>query len=286
MHAAGIGVPRREAARVSVRLNGDIPRFLANGDRPARVAGRRRAGRSSGRRGRLGLAERLPRVDSLCSLKVARASKIAGRQFSAAARRKPTGLNVCRNGCAEMHRGGPYWASSSPRSIRSQRESAVGGVPPTGAARSPPCQPAPPGPQLRSAAGRSQSRMFAGAEPDHRLWRSVPAPGHAAMARRRGSQLRINGEACGAGLRADGDRAMRVGAPSRRLTRSATEWSAARRKPVRAAAMHLSAAISADVKARRLPTSGRRKFPSGNFRSARDFEGAKRVSRGQACPPT
>jgi len=27
---------------------------------------------------------------------------------------------------------------------------------------------------------------------------------------------------------------------------------------------------SADVKARRLPTSGRRKFPSGNFRSARD----------------
>src|SRR6186713_2507976 len=40
---------------------------------------------------------------------VARASKIAGRQFSAAARRKPTGLNVCRNGCADVHRGGPYW---------------------------------------------------------------------------------------------------------------------------------------------------------------------------------
>ena len=48
----------------------------------------------------------------------------------------------------------------------------------------------------------------------------------------------------------------------RGLTRSATEWSAARRKPLRAAAMHLSAAISADVQARRLPTSGRRKFPS------------------------
>src|SRR5207237_10892212 len=32
----------------------------------------------------------------------------------------------------------------------------------------------------------------------------------------------------------------------RGLTRSATEWSAARRKPVRAAAMHISAAISAD----------------------------------------
>ena len=72
---------------------------------------------------------------------------------------------------------------------------------------------------------------------------------------------------CGAGGRA-----------FRGLTRSATEWSAARRKPVRAAAMHLSAAISADVKARRLPTSGRRKLPSGNFRSARDFEGAERVN--------
>jgi len=67
-----------------------------------------------------------------------------------------------------------------------------------------------------------------------------------------------------------------------RLTLFATEWSAARRKPIRAAMLHFSATISADVKARRLPTSGRRKFPSGNFRSARDFEGAKRVSRGQA----
>ena len=56
-----------------------------------------------------------------------------------------------------------------------------------------------------------------------------------------------------------------------RLTLFATEWSAARRKPIRAAVVHLSATISADVKARRLPTSHRRKFPSGNFRSARDL---------------
>ncbi len=35
-------------------------------------------------------------------------------------------------------------------------------------------------------------------------------------------------------------------------------------------------------KARRILTSGRRKFPSGNFRSARDLEVAKRVRRGQA----
>jgi hypothetical protein len=76
--------------------------------------------------------------------------------------------------------------------------------------------------------------------------------GHRTLASTRGS--------CGAGGRA-----------FRGLTRAATEWSAARRKPLRAAAMHLRAAISADVKARRLPTSGRRKFPSGNFRSARDL---------------
>ncbi len=68
-----------------------------------------------------------------------------------------------------------------------------------------------------------------------------------------------------------------------RLTLFATEWSAARKNPMRAVALHFSAAISADVKARRILTSGRRKFPSGNFRSARDLEGAKRVRRGQAC---
>jgi hypothetical protein len=63
---------------------------------------------------------------------------------------------------------------------------------------------------------------------------------------------------CGAGGRA-----------FRGLTRSATEWSAARRKPLRAAAMHLSATISADVQARRLPTSERRKFPSAEIFEAR-----------------
>src|SRR4029078_2626895 len=56
------------------------------------------------------------------------------------------------------------------------------------------------------------------------------------------------GDQCGAGGRA-----------FRGLTRSATEWSAARRKPVRAAVLPFSATISADVKARRLPTSERRK---------------------------
>src|SRR5687767_16019993 len=106
------------------------------------------------------------------------------------------------------------------------------------------------------------------------------------MARQQGTKLRIvAAEACGAVSGQTGtDRLGWFACP--RLTLFATEWSAARRKPVRAAALHLSAAISADVKARRLPTSGRREFPSGNSRSARDLEVAKRVSRGQAPRPT
>ena len=107
------------------------------------------------------------------------------------------------------------------------------------------------------------------AEP-HKPRDSSPSSGKwgpAALANTRGP--------CGAGGRA-----------FRGLTRSATEWSAARRKPIRAAVMHIGAAIFEDVKARRLPTSGRRKFPSGNFRSARDFEGAERVNPRNARAPT
>src|SRR5688572_4196000 len=49
----------------------------------------------------------------------------------------------------------------------------------------------------------------------------------------------------------------------------ATEWSAARKNPLRAVALHSSAAISADDKARRILTSGRRKFPSAEIFDAR-----------------
>ena len=46
----------------------------------------------SGQRGRLRFAGRLPTADSLCDLKVARASKISGRKFSAVARQNPARL--------------------------------------------------------------------------------------------------------------------------------------------------------------------------------------------------
>src|SRR5512139_2346442 len=79
---------------------------------------------------------------------------------------------------------------------------------------------------------------------------------------------------CGAGGRA-----------FRGSTPSATEWSAARRKPLLAAAMHQGAANLADEQARRLPTSDRQKLPSANFRSARDFEGAEGVDPRKARAP-
>ena len=64
---------------------------------------------------------------------VARASKIAGRQFSAAARQKPTGLNVCRNGCADVHRGGPYWLPPRRAPFGRKENPPQAGVPPDSA---------------------------------------------------------------------------------------------------------------------------------------------------------
>ena len=81
----------------------------------------------------LGWALRLPTADSLCSLKVARASKISRRKFSAVARRKPTGLDVCRNGCAEMHRGGPYWLPPRRAPFGRKENPPQAGVPPDSA---------------------------------------------------------------------------------------------------------------------------------------------------------
>src|SRR6478609_2641452 len=69
-------------------VNGDIPRFLANGDRP----GRRRAFR--------GLTRSAP--SSRARFENCRTAIFGGRSSEA------TGLHVCKNGCAEMHRGGPY----------------------------------------------------------------------------------------------------------------------------------------------------------------------------------
>ena len=176
-------------------------------------------------------------------------------------------LQVCRNGCAEMQRGGGR-ALPPRRAPFGRKESPPwAGVPPDTV------RPRLPGdrtarlrrhdPQLRSRLS-SHRGVSPRVEKIARLgvlvlaepWEPctlLPASGkcgHPTLVSTRGP--------CGVGGRA-----------FRGLTRSATEWSAASRKPIRAAALHLSAAISADVKARRLPTSDRRKFPSAEIFEAR-----------------
>ena len=175
----------------------------------------------------------------------------------------------------------PVVASSSPRSIRSQRGSTLERrahrhrtVPTCWRAREVP---------ICHLLGEECTALRARQEPEHRVFAIFSTF-------RDTARWLANGErSCGSwrrrrAVRSSGqtgtDRVGWCACPW--LTLFATEWSAARKNPLRAVAMHFSAAISADVKARRILTSGRREFPSGNSRSARDLEGAKRVSRGQA----
>ena len=273
-------------AATAVVRNGDIPHFaVTNGDGPEGLRWRRRAVRSPGKRGRLRLGA-APAHGGLSLRPQGRArfenfrTEIFGGRSSEADR-----LQVCRNGCAEMQRGGgralpprrapfgrkesPPWAGVPPDAVRPR----LPGRPPARLRRPRSAAPFP------VASHRAMSPtvekiarpgVLVLAEPWSRALFSSPSSGK-----------------CGrAASLARGDRAVSGGRAFRGLTRSATEWSAARRKPLRAAAMHFSAAISADVKARRLPTSARRKFPSGNFRSARDLEGAERVNPRKARTPT
>jgi len=53
--------------------------------------------------------------------------------FLAAARRKPTGLLVCKNGCAAMHRGGPYWLPPRRAPFGRKENPPQAGVPPDSA---------------------------------------------------------------------------------------------------------------------------------------------------------
>ncbi len=178
----------------------------------------------------------------------------------------------------------PVVASSSPRSIRSQSGSTLGRrahphrtVPACWRARDVP---------IRRCWEKSARLPGLSKNQNTESYDLFHPRGHSAMARKRE-------RSCGSSRRRRAVRSSGQTGTNRLgwcacpwLTLFATEWSAARKNPMRAAALHFSAAISADVKARRILTSGRRKFPSGNFRSARDLEVAKRVSRGQAYRQT
>ena len=173
----------------------------------------------------------------------------------------------------------PVVASSSPRSIRSQSGSTLGRrahrhrtVPACWQARDVPiCRCWEKSARLQ---GLSKNQNTESCDLFH-------PRGHSAMARQTGTKLRIvAAEACGTVFGQTGtDRVGWYACPRRTLF--ATEWSAARRKR-RPPPCCISAHNFCRCKGGPLPTSGRRKFPSGNFRSARDLEGAKRVSRGQA----
>ncbi len=238
--------------------------LLANGDGPE------------------GWRTRLPRVDPLCSLKVARASKISAdgnfRRSLVGSLRALTSAEMAARRCNAAARSGFLLAALHSVAERVNPRKAR--------------PPASHGPRVLASAAR---RPFAAAgrrvhdsrpQQEHRVLRSFPPSGTCAIARQRE-------RSCGSwrrrrAVRSFGqtgtDRIRWYACPRRTLL--ATEWSAARKNPMRAVALHFSAAISADVKARRILPSGRRKLPSGNFRSARDLEVAKRVRRGQAYRPT
>src|SRR6187401_3038339 len=178
-----------------------------------------------------------------------------------------------------MHRGGPYCFLLAALHLVAERVNPRKARPP-----------APHGPRvLASAAGPhlprlgEESRASRGSARTRTLTLAIfSVPADMPRWLQVGTKLRIvAAEACGAVFGP-------TGTGPRRVVRLPTADSLCDRmergeeEPVRAAAMHFGAANSADEQARRLPTSDRRKFPSGNFRSARDFEGAKRVSRGQA----
>ncbi len=178
-----------------------------------------------------------------------------------------------------MHRGGPYWLPTR-RAPFGRRAGQPSEGAPTDTARSPRASERSASPF--ASAGRRAHDSRPQQERELRVLRSFPPRGTNRDGSESGTELRIvAAEACGTVFGQTGtDRVGWYACPWRTLF--ATEWSAARKNPMRAAALHLRATISADVKARRILPSGRRKFPSGNFRSARDLEVAKRVRRGQA----
>ena len=132
-------------------------------------------------------------------------------------------------------------------------------------------------------AGRRAQDSRPQLEPEHRVLRSFPRlGGQTAMARQWRAELRIvAAEACGAVSGQTGDRPRRVvrlptaDSLCDRMERG-EEKSTARRR------VAFQRSHFRRCQARRILTSGRRQFPSGNCRRARDLEGAKRVSRGQA----
>jgi hypothetical protein len=182
--------------------------------------------------------------------------------------------DICRNGCAEMQRGGAHGIFPRRAPFGRKESQPWAGVPPD-AVR--PRVPEDRTARLRRHDPQLRSRFGAiagcpGVEKIARLGVLVLAqPWEWALF----SQQQPMGTRCVASTRGPcgaGGRAFRG------LTRSATEWSAARRKPLRAAAMHLSAAISADVRPVGFRRANAENFRPRKFSKRARLEGAERVN--------
>ncbi len=110
--------------------------------------------------------------------------------------------------------------------------------------------------------------------------------GHTAMARQSGAELRIvAAEACGAVFGQTGtDRVGWYACPWRTLF--ATEWSAARRKRPTAAALHLGATISADIKAVRFRRAAAENFRPEIFEARATLRSQRESAMGRRSAPT
>ena len=228
---------------------------------------------------------RRPTADSLCDLKVARASKISGRKFSAAARRKRTAFRFAEMAALKCN------AAAVGRFLLAALHSVAKRV-----RRGPayhPTRSVPVCPETAPHASAATIRSFV---PDFEPSRYVPrgwkrsqdsvfwfllSPGVVHSSPSSGEcgrpALASTRGPCGVGGRA-----------FRGLTRSATEWSAASRKPLRAAAI----ASQRSHFCRRYRPVGFRRATAENFR-LRKFskrarpEGAERVNPRKArLPPS
>ena len=182
-----------------------------------------------------------------------------------------------------MHCGGPYWLPTR-RAPFGRRAGQPSEGAPTGTARSP--RAGERGMSAFAAAGRRVQDSRPQLEPEHRVLRSFPPSGTHRDGSTKGNEAADRGGGgVRCGLRANGDGPRRVvrlptaDSLCDRMERGEEE--APDRRRVAFPRSHFCRS-----KGGPLPTSGRRKFPSGNFRSARDLEVAKRVRRGQAYRQT
>ncbi len=193
-------------------VNGDIPRFLANGDGPEGLRWRRRAVRSFGQTGTCEVWRyACPRLTLFAPSRSRALRKLPDGNLRRSLVGSLRALTSAKLVIGEASRR-PVWASSSPRSIRSQRESAMGRRTTRRG----------PSPFARKTAPHASAATIRSFVPIWRAIAHVPEGGKDRKTRCSGScralesrtlfPAAVNGDALRLPVR--GDRAVRVGAPS------------------------------------------------------------------------